>query len=485
MRFGVFSMYSIGVDLIGPGFQTAVMASHLQRAIIVLSGLAVACVSAETKNIPRAALVIGNAKYETSIGPLRNAVSDAKAVAKTLRGLGFAVIEEHNVTRDELLEAVAEFRGKLRSAEVALFYYAGHGISVAGSNYLIPVKSGYRPEGADETTLRLLAETKLFNAEQVVAEMSAAGGRCNLVILDACRSTPVARNPGTRALANPGGLAEMKPPAGSLIAFATDAGRTAQDGTESNGLYTGELLKYLRTPGLTIEQVFKRTRAGVLQRSGGAQIPAEYSRLVGDDIYLAGPAPTGSGGQPLGEFESALKAEPVRIPTPSAINKLAAAGRVAECVDALKLAAASRGAGDYAAAPLDSLLELAKEDLKDVTAASPKVEAALKTCDLSLEMIRDCLPPDHAQKTSLSAKAQNRRGDCLLLLERPADALTAYQEAVRLAPDDSYPVFNRGRAQRALGHLEEAKVDFTTASSIKFNQPKARKLALAALAAME
>ena len=133
-------------------------------------------------------------------------VSDAKAVAKTLRGLGFAVIEEHNVTRDELLEAVAEFRAKLRGAEVALFYYAGHGISVAGSNYLIPVKSGYKPEGADDTTLRLLAETKLFNAEQVVAEMSAAGARCNLVILDACRSTPVARNPRTRDVANPGGL---------------------------------------------------------------------------------------------------------------------------------------------------------------------------------------------------------------------------------------------------------------------------------------
>ena len=392
---------------------------------------------------------------------------------------------------------MAEFRNKLRGADVALFYYAGHGISVGGSNYLIPVKSGYKPEDADDTTLRMLAETKLFNAEQVVAEMSVAGGRCNLVILDACRSTPVARNPRTRDLANPGGLAEMKPPAGSLIAFATDAGRTAQDGNGANGLYTEELLKNLRTPGLTIEQVFKRTRAGVMQRSDGVQIPAEYSRLVGDDIYLAGPAPatapTAAPAAPpavadnpaAAEPGRAPKAAPVQLPTPGTINKLAAAGRAAECVAALKLTAATRGAGDYAAAPLDTLLELAKENLKEAAGPPSKVEAAMQICDLVLDALQTCLPPGHAQHAALTAKAQNRRGDCLLLLDRAADALPAYNAAIQLAPDDSYPIFNRGRAHRALGHTDEAKADFTTASSPKFNQPKARKFAQAALAEME
>ena len=466
------------------------MATRHPLAILAMVGLALAPAAAAPKTSPRCALVIGNARYEATVGPLRNAVSDAKAVAKTLRGLGFSVIEEHNVTRDELLESVAEFRGKLRGAEVALFYYAGHGISVAGSNYLIPVRSGYKPDDADETTLRLLAETKLFNAEQVVAEMSAAGGRCNLVILDACRTTPVARNPRTRDAATPGGLSEMKPPAGSLIAFATDAGRTAQDGEGANGLYTEELLKYLRTPGLTIEQVFKRTRAGVMQRSDGGQIPAEYSRLVGDDIYLAGPAPAAPATPPAadaaaGELDRAPKATPVLPPTPSAINKLAAAGRAAECVDALKLTAASRGPGDYAAAPLDTLLELAKEDLKEVTEPSPKVEAAMKNCELALEVLRECLPPDHAQQASLTAKAQNRRGDCLLLLGRAEEALQAYNAAIPLAPADAYPVFNRGRAQLALGRTDEAKADFTAAASSKFKQPKARKLAQAALAEMK
>ncbi len=457
-------------------------------ASLFIHGLALSHLSAETKAVPRTALVIGNAKYEASVGPLRNPVSDAKAVAKTLRGLGFSVIEEHNLTRDELLVAVAKFRAKLSNTEVALFYYAGHGISVAGSNYLIPVKSGYKPEGADEPTLRLLAETRLFNAEQVVAEMSAAGARCNLVILDACRSTPVARNPRSRDLATPGGLAEMKPPAGSLIAFATDAGHTAQDGEDANGLYTGELLKHLRTPGLTIEQVFKRTRAGVMERSDGGQIPAEYSRLVGEDIYLAGPAPVIAAATPPGNTTAAgasggaMKALPVKAPTSSEIAKLAATGKAAECIEALNLTSSTRGAGDYAVTPLDGLLERAKEDIKDLTSPSPKVEEAMKVCDLVLEAVNKLLPEQHAKRPSLTAKAQNRRGDCLLILGRPEDALQAYNLAIPLAADDSYPVFNRGRAHLALGHTAEAKADFTTASDPKFNQPKARKLALDALA---
>ena len=463
------------------------MNSCLPLASLVILGLALTGATAEPKITPRAALVIGNAKYEASVGPLRNAVSDAKAVAKTLRSLGFAVIEEHNVSRDELLKAVAEFRGKLRNTQVAIFYYAGHGISVAGSNYLIPVKSGYTPDAADAATLHMLAETKLFNAEQVVAEMSAAGGRCNLVILDACRSTPVARNPKTRDLTISGGLAEMKPPAGSLIAFATDAGRTAQDGTGANGLYTEELLKHLRTPGLTIEQVFKRTRADVMRRSDGTQIPAEYSRLVGEDIYLAGLAPASvQPPPPAADVDGRVpRASVVPLLTPEAIHKLAAAGRTEDCVDALKLTSATRGPGDFAAGPLDTLLELTKEDLKDASGPSPKVEGAMQTCVLVLEALGDCLPPGHAQRAALTAKAQNRRGDCLLLLGRAADALTAYNIAIRLAPNDAYPIFNRGRAHRALGHTDEAKADFTMATNSKFNQPKARQLALAALAGAE
>lgn len=435
--------------------------------VVVLSGWAAAF------GQTRVALVVGNGKYDASVGALRNSVNDAKAVSKALRGLGFTVIEEHNVTRDELLEAVTDFRGKIAGAEVALFYYAGHGISVGGANYLVPMKSGYNPANADDLTLRMLAETKLFNAEQVVAEMSAAGGRCNLVILDACRNTPIARNPRTRDATATGGLVEMKPPAGSLIAYSTDAGRTAADGNGTNGLYTGELLKHLQTPGLTIEQVFKRTRAGVMVQSDGAQIPAEYSRLVGEDIYLAGP---GAVTPPV------PKAARVKAPGAKEINQLAAAGKADECVAALRLATAANGCSEAAAAPIDALLDLAKEDLKDAVGPSDKLEAAQKTCQLALDAVRDCLPPDHPRTADLTATAHNRLGDCLFLSGQPADAIHSYNIAIELAPTDAYPIYNRGRAQVALGNTELAIADFTAAASGKYKQPKARKLAQEALA---
>ncbi|MGL4399201.1 MAG: caspase family protein [Luteolibacter sp.] len=451
------------------------MTSRLRFAICAVYALAMICVFAEAPAKPRVALVVGNAKYDAAIGQLRNSVNDAKAVSKTLRSLGFTVIEEHNVTRDELLKSVARFRGQIKDAEVALFYYAGHGISVAGSNYLIPIKSTYQPGEASDLTLRMLAETKLFNAEQVVAEMSAAGARCNLVILDACRNTPLARDPRTREATARGGLAEMKPPAGSLIAFATDAGHTAQDGDGRNGLYTGELLKHLQTPGLTIEQVFKRTRAGVMAQSAGAQIPAEYSRLVGEDIYLAGPA------APSPTKPALPKAELVKIPTVREIHQLAAAGRAQECIDALRLATATSGPAESAAEPIATLLESAKEALREATGPSPKVEAAMKTCQLSLDAIRDCLPADHVRRAGLSAMAHNRLGDCLFLSGKTDAAIKSYNSAIELAPADAYPFYNRGRAYLVLGKSDEAKADFTTAAGPKFNQPAARKLALKAL----
>ncbi len=180
---------------------------------------------AEDKSPARTALVIGNFRYEETVGPLRNAGNDAKAVAIALRSLGFKVIEKTNVSRDQLLHAVDDFRKTLPGAEVAVFYYAGHGISVGGSNYLVPLKSGFSPDSVDAVGLRMRAETRLFNAEQAVADITSGGASCTIVILDACRNTPIARDSSTRSMNVGSGLAEMTPPSGSLIAFATDAGR--------------------------------------------------------------------------------------------------------------------------------------------------------------------------------------------------------------------------------------------------------------------
>lgn len=425
---------------------------------------------------PRTALVIGNDRYESTAGSLRNSGNDARAVARALRQLDFAVIERHDVTRDQLLKAVADFRKTLPGAQVGLFYYAGHGLSVSGANYLVPVKSGFESDASDDTALRLQAETRLLNAEQIVADMNSAGAACNLIILDACRNTPLARRTATRSYATRGGLSEMTPPAGSLIAFATDAGRVAFDGDGSNGLYTEELLKNLLTPGLTIEQVFKRTRAGVLKRSDGGQLPAEYSRLVGEDIFLAGVAPTSP---------PTLTPEPTPTPTllPSAadILTLAKSGRTEETLAALR--AADRK-GDPAAA-LEVLLDQVKDDLKETKGPSSRAVSAENSCALILTALPEMLPADSPRLAELTAKAHNRRGDALLLLGRPREALTAFDAAQPLAPTDPYILFNRGRAYLAVGDKPAARADFTAAADPKFDKPLARKLAREALDRLE
>lgn len=450
----------------------------LVLALSLLTVTASLPIAEAAESSKRVALVVGNSRYETAIGPLRNTVNDAKAIARTLRSLGFTVIEKQNVTRDEMMAALMKFRAQLTGVEVALFYYAGHGISVGGANYLIPIKSGYSPDSSDTTARRLLAETKLFNAEQVVAEMSNRNTGCNLVILDACRVTPVARNPAHRDASQAGGLSEMNPPAGSLIAFSTDAGRVASDGDGANGVYTAELIKHLATPGLTIEQVFKRTRAGVIGVSNGAQIPAEYSRLVGEDVFLAGRE------QAKPAEEAIPKAKPIPLPSVSEIQKLAAKGDASACVEALRQHARI-GSSVNAAPPIEILLDQIKETLRDPKSAPFRADSVLKTCDLLIGAINDCTPSGHSQRVLLSAKAHNRRGDALLLLEKPADALDAFNTALALTPDDAYVLYNRGVTLLRLERNEEAKADFTKVAGTSTKQPGARKLAAKALTEMK
>ncbi|MEQ1749916.1 MAG: caspase family protein [Prosthecobacter sp.] len=443
---------------------------RLHIALLTLS-LTSSYLAASAEPATRTALVVGNAHYEAEAGPLKNTASDAKAVALTLRSLGFQVIERHNLNRDQLIKAVLEFRATLEGKEVALFYYAGHGLSIGGANYLVPIKSGFNAQAADDVTLRMLAETRLLNVEQAVADMKTAGAGCNLIILDACRTTALSRTGRTRDAADTGGLTEMTPPAGSLIAFATDAGQIALDGNDANGLYTGELLKHLKTPGLTIEQVFKRTRAGVLEVSGGKQIPAEYSRLVGEDIYLAGPV---ASAEPTPVM---TKAEAVTTPTLAAINKLISTGKSTEALTSLSLRAKIEGVNTQYAEPISALLEEVKEALKKPHISAAQAIEKRQICEQLITLLPECLPRSHPRFNELLAKAQNRRGDALLELGLADDALDAFNEAQVLAPDDAYILYNRGRTHLTLGDLESAKADFEAASDPKFDQPKARQLA--------
>ncbi|HVF58143.1 MAG TPA: caspase domain-containing protein [Pyrinomonadaceae bacterium] len=224
----------------------------------------------------RVALVIGNSSYE--ISPLKNPVNDARDMAQALRELGFEVIYRENLNQNDMKRAIRTFGEKLRGGGTGLFYYAGHGVQVKGINYLVPV--GVRIESEEEI------EYECVDAGFVLAQMESANNSMNIVILDACRNNPFVRS--FRSASR--GLAQMDAPGGTLIAYSTAPGSVARDGAARNGLYTQELLKFMRTPNLGIEEMFKRVRIAVRTVTQGKQIPWESSSLIGDFYFAQTPS---------------------------------------------------------------------------------------------------------------------------------------------------------------------------------------------------
>jgi len=238
---------------------------------------------------PRIALVIGNSNYK--IAPsLPNPANDARLMSKTLRGLGFDVIERIDADRETMLLATFELQDRLIAVgkdAVGLFYYAGHGVQVGGENYFIPLKT--------EIVQEREVPVKAVSASFVLKQMEFAGNRMNFVILDACRNNPFPAS--TRATTR--GLARMNAPTGSLVAYSTGPGEVAADGVGGNSPYVLALTEAMQLPGVPAELMFKRVREQVLEATNDKQTPWEESSLKGADFYfnsptavLISPAPT-------------------------------------------------------------------------------------------------------------------------------------------------------------------------------------------------
>jgi len=220
----------------------------------------------------RLALVIGNGAYKNS--PLKNPTNDARDMAATLSQLGFEVIYRENADKRMMVNAINEFGKKLRSADVGLFYFAGHGMQIKGRNYLIPVGVGVETESD--------VEFEAIDAGRLLGKMEDSGSTFNIIILDACRDNPFVRS----FRSSSSGLARMDAPIGSIVAYATAPGSVAADGEGRNGLYSGYLLQKMLIPGLTIEQVFKRVRDSVVEETGKKQVPWEATSLRGDFYFI-------------------------------------------------------------------------------------------------------------------------------------------------------------------------------------------------------
>ncbi|MFN8211217.1 MAG: caspase domain-containing protein [Bacteroidales bacterium] len=223
----------------------------------------------------RLALVIGNAAYLHSPA-LANPVNDARSMRTALQALGFDVFEYEDVNQSRMKEAIDNFGNKLKNYSVGLFFYSGHGIQSKGANYLIPIDANIQSEQQ--------IEYDCVQADRVLGFMEAAGSKVNIVILDACRNNPFERS-WSRAVEGTG-LAFMNAPTGSLIAYSTSPGRTASDGSGSNGLYTAALLENMKTPDITILQMFQNVRRSVSDNSYKAQIPWESTSLTNDFYFV-------------------------------------------------------------------------------------------------------------------------------------------------------------------------------------------------------
>jgi len=255
----------------------------------------------------RVAFVVGNGSYK-NVAQLPNPPIDAKAMAATLRNVGFEVIEGSNLSRDQMTEKLLDFGRKAQGSDVAVFYYAGHGIAVGGSNYLLPVDADIK----SEMDVKLGAAINI----DLTLEQTMGDAKVKLVFLDACRDNPFAAkiksNSATRSVNVQSGLAEMKSGEGTLIAFATGPGQTALDGQEGNNSpFTRALIDNITKPGVEIQQAMTSVRAQVNEETHKGQLPWGHTNLIGA-VYLnqapttqvANAAPTATGVVPAASGSS-------------------------------------------------------------------------------------------------------------------------------------------------------------------------------------
>jgi uncharacterized caspase-like protein len=235
-------------------------------------------VGASTANAAtRVALVIGNSSY-TSVPTLPNSRNDAEDIGAALRNLGFDVVEGRDLDRRGMADAVRRFARKLPGSDIALFFYAGHGVQIAGNNYLLP--TDVRVETSSDVKLDTI------DVGTIMEEMGAEK-RVNLIFLDACRDNPFANSLAFsgRSISSRG-LAQQDSSIGSLIAFATQPNNIALDGSGRNSPFTQALLKHLKTPGLEIRTMLSRVRNDVIATTGGKQVPWENSSLTGEIVLV-------------------------------------------------------------------------------------------------------------------------------------------------------------------------------------------------------
>lgn len=258
--------------------QRSWIASALRCVALLAFGAVTMASSAHADK--RVALVIGNSAYK-SVSPLPNPAKDATAIAAMLKKAGFEVVEaREDLQTADMKKLVRDFSDKVRGADVAVVFYAGHGIEVDGTNYMIPVDAKLERD--------VDVEDEAVSLDRIVRILDPAK-KLRLIILDACRDNPfdrsMKRSIGTRGVER--GLAKVEPSnPNTLIAYAAKAGSTASDGVGANSPFTTALLKQLAVPGQDLRKSLGYVRDEVMKATGNKQEPFVYGSLGGDDVVL-------------------------------------------------------------------------------------------------------------------------------------------------------------------------------------------------------
>jgi uncharacterized caspase-like protein len=251
---------------------------------ICLSSISLQSYASE-QDVKRFALVIGNKNYVTA--PLKNSANDANAIADSLTDMGFRVslLQDSNLLdlTTQVQQFYAEVKRHNHTKKLALIYYAGHAIQVNHHNYIVPL--GMQFESYSQFI------SGLYKIDNLFTEINKLEGLQNIIILDACRNNPFENDAVANSVAENGnmssGLAPIKAPFNTMIAFATEPGGVAADGKRKNGVYTKHLLRHM-TKQISVEAVFKQVRTGVAKETRNKQIPWEHSSLV-NEVFFSPP----------------------------------------------------------------------------------------------------------------------------------------------------------------------------------------------------
>ena len=297
-------------------FSSPAAACSRSRSAALIAGLAAALLMAlcltpgQAHAERRIALVIGQSRY-THVPVLDNPTNDARLVAATLRKLNFEIVGQDamvDLDKAHFDAALKSFSEKVQGADVALVYYAGHGVQVDNENFLVPTDAN--PSKPSDVYLQMVSAAVLLK------QLEGAGTKLNIVLFDACRNSPF----GARsARAAGGGLAQMQAPEGTLISYATQPGNVALDGANGDSPYTLALVEMIQRPGLGLFEVFNEVGLAVKRATGSVQQPWVSSSPIEGGFYFAGsgsaetrvavsptapPAPVNPGAKPVAEPSS-------------------------------------------------------------------------------------------------------------------------------------------------------------------------------------